>query len=73
MHPLLLEGVSDAIGFIGGALVGYWIGQAVGLDPLTPGYGGAALGGIALVGLGGGLGLHLARRWRQARRNKDVA
>ena len=71
MHPLLLEGVSDAIGFIGGALVGYWLGQALGVDPLAAGYGATALGGIALVGLGGGIGLHLARRWRQAQKNKD--
>lgn len=75
MHPLLLEGVSDAIGFIGGALLGYWLGQLLGLDPLAPGYGASALAGIALVGLGGGIGLHLARRWRNGRRdkNKDTA
>jgi outer membrane lipoprotein SlyB len=76
MHPLLLEGLSDAVGFIGGALLGYWLGQALGVDPLAPGYGPAALGGIALVGLGGGVGLHLARRWRNLRRNakdKDAA
>ena len=24
---LLLEGVSDAVGFIGGALAGYWLGN----------------------------------------------
>ena len=71
MHPLLLEGISDAIGFIGGALLGYWLGQVLGVDALTPGYGPAALAGIALVGLGGGLGLHLARRWRKVRRDKE--
>ena len=73
MHPLLIEGLSDAVGFIGGALLGYWIGQALGLDLLAPGYGPSALGGIALVGLGGGIGLHLARRWRKARSGKDGA
>ena len=34
---LLLEGVSDAAGFIGGALAGYWLGQAAGCEaPAAP-------------------------------------
>jgi hypothetical protein len=70
MHPLLIEGVSDAIGFVGGVLLAYWAARLLGLDPLAPGYGGAALGGIVLVGLGGGVGLQLARRWRRSR-SKD--
>ena len=65
--PLWLEGVSDAIGFLGGALLGFWAGRLLGLDIFAEGYGNAALGGIVLVGLGGGLGLQLARRWRRAR------
>ena len=71
---LLLEGVSDAIGFLGGALLGFWIGRLLGLDIFAEGYGNSALGGIVLVGLGGGLGLQLARRWRraQAQKNKDL-
>ena len=71
---LLLEGVSDAIGFLGGALLGFWIGRLLGLDIFAEGYGNSALGGIVLVGLGGGLGLQLARRWRraQAQKNKDI-
>lgn len=67
MHPLLIEGLSDAVGFIGGALAGYGIGLLLGVNPMAEGYGPQALGGIAAVGLGGGLGLHLARRWRLAR------
>ena len=62
---LLLEGLSDAIGFIGGALLGYWIGRLLGLNIFAEGYGNSAIGGIVLVGLGGGLGLQLARRWRK--------
>ena len=71
---LLLEGFSDAIGFLGGALLGFWIGRLLGLDIFAEGYGNSALGGIVLVGLGGGLGLQLARRWRrlQAPKNKDL-
>jgi len=65
--PLWLEGVSDAIGFLGGALLGFWGGRLLGLDIFAEGYGNSTLGGIVLVGLGGGLGLQLARRWRAAR------
>mgnify|MGYP006883609107 CR=1 FL=1 len=67
---LLLEGLSDAIGFIGGALLGFWLGRALGLDVFEPGYGNASIGGILLVGLGGGLGLQLARRWRRKTSSK---
>jgi len=67
-HPLLQEGVSDAVGFVGGALAGFWLARWLGLDPFAEGYGLASVSGIVLVGLGGGLGLHLARRWRQAQR-----
>jgi hypothetical protein len=70
MHPLLVEGLTDAVGFVGGALLAYWIGKMLGFDPLADGYGNAAIGGIVLAGVGGGVGLQLARRWR-ASRNKD--
>ena len=69
MNKLLVEGLSDAIGFVGGALLGFWIGLLLGLDIFAAGYGNATIGGIVLVGLGGGLGLELARRWR-ARQNQ---
>lgn len=67
MHPLLVEGLSDAVGFIGGALAGYWLARLLGVDPLAQGYDALSISGIVLVGLGGGIGLHLARRWRRAR------
>jgi hypothetical protein len=72
-NNLWLEGLSDAIGFVGGALLGFWAGRWLGLDIFAPGYGNASLGGIVLVGVGGGLGLQLARRWRLVRagKNKD--
>ena len=69
--PSLAEGISDAIGFVGGALAGFWLGQWLGMDIFAPGYGTPALVGIALVGLGGGLGLHAARRWQTSRRNSS--
>jgi hypothetical protein len=72
-NKLFLEGLSDAMGFVGGALLGYWVGLLLGLDIFAPGYGNASIGAIALVGLGGGLGLQVARRWRaaQATKGKD--
>lgn len=69
-QSLWVEGMSDAIGFLGGALLGFGIGRLLGLDIFTEGYGNAALFGIVLVGLGGGLGLQLARRWRRAKVDK---
>ena len=68
---LLLNGVADAVGFVGGALLGFWLGRLLGFDVFAPGYGTASLVGIALVGLGGGLGLHAARRWQNSRGNRS--
>jgi hypothetical protein len=69
-NELWMEGVSDAVGFIGGALLGFWAGKFLGLDIFAAGYGNASIAGILLVGLGGGLGLKLARRWRVSRIEK---
>lgn len=65
---MLIEGLSDAIGFVGGALLGFWIGRLLGFDIFDAGYSNNSIFGIVLVGLGGGLGLQLARRWRNRRR-----
>ncbi|HSW15755.1 MAG TPA: hypothetical protein VLJ86_00900 [Ramlibacter sp.] len=70
MHPLLVEGLSDAVGFIGGALLGYWVGQMFGLDALAEGYDSTVLAGIVLITAGGGAGLQLARRWQRSRATK---
>lgn len=69
-NKLLLEGLSDAVGFVGGALAGYWLGRLFELDIFASGYDGSSIGGIVLVGLGGGLGLQLARRWRARQQAK---
>lgn len=73
-NNLWLEGLSDAVGFVGGALLGFWAGRLFGLDLFAPGYGNASIGAILLVGLGGGLGLQVARRWRarQADQSRDA-
>lgn len=68
-NKLLLEGVSDAVGFVGGALLGFWIGRLIGWDIFAAGYSNASIGGIVLVGFGGGLGLQLARRWRNRQKS----
>lgn len=67
----LLEGLSDAVGFVGGALAGYWAGKLLGWNIFSAGYDNASIGGILLVGLGGGAGLHLARSWRGKQKSKD--
>ena len=67
---LLAEGLSDAIGFVGGALLGFWLGRMLGLDIFSAGYDSANIFGIVLVGVGGGVGLQLARRWRARNRSK---
>ena len=71
-NKLLIEGLSDALGFIGGALLGFWAGKLLGLDIFAAGYGNASIGAIVLVGLGGGLGLQLARRWRAHQAKKQI-
>lgn len=63
---LLIEGLSDAVGFVGGALAGYWLARAVGFDAFTPGYSIDSILGIVAITVASGAGLRLARRWRAA-------
>ena len=70
MNPLLIQGLTDAGGFVAGVLLAWMVGRLLGFDPLAPGYDSASLGGIVLAGLGGGGGVQLARRWRASRREK---
>lgn len=72
LSPLTV-GISDAVGFLGGALSGYWAGQIMGADIFSSGYDSASLIGILLVGLGGGLGLKLARKWQKTQQSGDDA
>ena len=65
---LWVEGISDAVGFVGGALLGFWTCRLIGWDVFASGYGTDSIGGILLVGLGGGIGLQLARRWQANRK-----
>ncbi len=70
-RKLLMEGLSDAVGFVGGALAGYWAGQLLGWNIFSAGYNNASIGAILLVGLGGGAGLHLARFSRKQQKKSD--
>lgn len=72
--PLWMEGITDAIGFVAGAAIGFGVGQLTGCDIFSPGYGISTIVGIALVGLGGGIGLQLARAWRiRQSRSRDMS
>ena len=66
-----MEGLTDAIGFMVGALLGFGIGAAFGLDLFAPGYGTGSIIAILLVGIGGGMGLQAARRFRAPKANAE--
>jgi len=70
VNQLLLEGLTDAIGFVGGALLGFWIGRLLGFDLFADGYGNATLFALALCGIGGGVGVQLARHLRRKAREE---
>jgi hypothetical protein len=64
MFASFMEGLADAIGFVVGALLGFGLGVALGLDLFAPGYGTGSIIAILLVGIGGGMGLQTARHFR---------
>jgi len=72
MGPLL-EGLTDAIGFIAGALLGYGLGVALGLNLFAEGYGTGSVIAILLVGLGGDMGLQAARYSRDRQKQSPNA
>jgi hypothetical protein len=59
---LLKEGLTDAVGFLGGSFIAFWLGRFLGFDLFEQGYGFSSTVAILLAGLGGGLGVALARR-----------
>ena len=61
---LMVLGVAQAVCFFVGALLGRGLGLLLGWDAFGPeGYTGRAMAGIALIGVGGGGGVQLARAW----------
>ena len=69
---LLMDGLADAVGFVGGSLLAFWLGRLLGFDIFDAGYSNSTIFGIVLVGLGGGLGLQIARRVRTQQRDKQA-
>ena len=65
---LLMDGLADAVGFIGGSLISFWLGRLFGFDIFDAGYSNTTIAGIVMVGIGGGLGLQIARRVRAQQR-----
>ena len=70
MNALLLEGLTDAAGFVAGGLLGLWLTRALGLDVFAAGYSNASVGGILVVGLCCGASVYVARRLRAALHKK---
>ncbi len=65
-HPtnqLLLLGLAQAALFVVGALLGRWIGTALGFDAFGAGYSNNVMVGILLIAVGGGGGAQLGRAW----------
>ncbi len=71
MFAPLMEGLTDAIGFVAGALLGYGLGVTFGLDLFAEGYGTGSIIAILLVGVGGGMGLQAARRFRVSKSDAE--
>ncbi len=57
------EGLADAVGFVGGALAGWWLGRQFGIDFIASSeWNAQQVVGLVLIVAGCGLGRHLARR-----------
>ena len=65
---LLMDGLADAVGFVGGSLISFWLGRLFGFDIFDAGYSNTTIAGIVMVGVGGGLGLQIARYLRAQQR-----
>jgi hypothetical protein len=71
MLAQLIEGLTDALGFVIGSLLGFGLGVTLGLELFAEGYGAGSMVAIVLVGLGGGIGLQAARHLRDRQTPKD--
>ena len=69
---LLIDGLADAVGFVGGSLLAFWLGRLFGVNIFDAGYSNSTIFAIVMVGLGGGLGLQIARRVRIQQRAKQA-
>ena len=65
LKQLLVEGLTDALGFIGGAILCYWLGTLLGFDMAVAGNtSSTGIISIVIMLVGGGFGLRLARSLR---------
>jgi hypothetical protein len=66
LKQLLSEGLSDFVGFAGGAFLCYWVGTLLGFDMAVAGNtSNVGIISVVLMLLGGGLGLKFARRMKR--------
>jgi len=68
----LIEGLTDAAGFVVGALAGALLGRLLGWDFMAPGYSMSSVVAIVLVGLFAGLGVWVARRSVRGKADKTA-
>jgi hypothetical protein len=71
-RTMLIDGLADAVGFVGGSLISFWLGRLFGFDIFDAGYSNTTIAGIVMVGIGGGVGLQVARRVRATARAKQA-
>ena len=65
LKQLLFEGLTDFIGFAGGAFLCYWLGTLLGFDMAVAGNtSNAGIIGVVVMLIAGGLGLKIARQLR---------
>jgi hypothetical protein len=65
LKQLLFEGLTDCVGFAGGAFLCYWLGTLLGFNMDVAGNtSNAGIIGVVVMLMGGGLGLKIARRLR---------
>lgn len=65
LNQLLFDGLTDFIGFAGGAFLCYWVGTLLGFDMAVAGNtSNVGIVSVVVMLIGGGLGLKIARRLR---------
>jgi hypothetical protein len=65
LKQLLFEGLTDCVGFAGGAFLCYWLGTLLGFNMAVAGNtSNAGIIGVVVMLIGGGLGLKIARYLR---------
>ena len=65
LKQLLIEGLTDFLGFAGGAFMSYWVGTLLGFDMAVAGNtSNVGIISVVVMLISGGLGLKLARSRR---------